>query len=261
MAQATRLDRYAAWTANLVLVTIRIAVLGLRSGPKRHWQPAKGFAGYQGRSPWLVHISTIAALLLLPALSEAGPPLICHPFQTGRAELLPWGDGSSWNTPDIRYDVERLTGDTLRLLSAGQPVIARMENLRRATIYAARDQRVANELLSAVLARALAATAAGTPSADALFDAGYLIESHKQAVSLHRTSLFAQSTPNRWTLRDDPAGNGYVMVTRAIALAGNNADMEFAASLMTSGAAAEAHRQRAASQARAGSLLARNLGR
>jgi hypothetical protein len=209
----------------------------------------------------LARISTIAVLLALPAVSEAGPPLICHPFQTGSEALLPWGDGSSWNTPDNRYDVQRLTADTLRLLSGGQSVIARMENLRRATIYAARDQRVASELLSAVLARALAATAAARPNADALFDAGYLIESYKQAVSLHKASLFAESTPNRWTLRDEAAGDGYAMVTRAIALAGNNPDMEFAASLMASGAIAEAHRQRAASQAHAGSLLARNLSR
>jgi len=209
--------------------------------------------------PRVVRISIIVLLLALPAMSEAGPPLICHPFQTGTEALLPWGDGSGWNTPDSRYDVQRLAADTLRLLSGNQPVIARMENLRRATIYAARDPRIASELLSAVLARALVATTAGTPDADALFDAGYLVESYKQAVSLHNTSLFAESTPNRWTLRDDPGGNGYAMVTRAIALAGNSPDMEFAASLMTSGAAAEAHRQRAASQARAGSLLARNL--
>src|SRR5262245_23395347 len=124
------------------------------------------------RTTRLVRLSTIAALLTLPAISEAGPPLICHPFQTGKAALLPWGDGPGWNTPDGRYDVQRLAGDTVRLLSGGQPVIARMENLRRATLYAARDERVAGELLAAVLARALAATAAGTPDADALFDAG-----------------------------------------------------------------------------------------
>src|SRR4030095_7665112 len=105
--------------------------------------------------------------------------------------------------------------------------------------------------LSAVLARALAATAGGSPSADALFDAGYLIESYKQAASLHKTSLLADSTPNRWWLRNDAAGDGYTMVTRAIALAGDNPEMEFAASLMKSGAIADAHRQRAASQARA----------
>jgi hypothetical protein len=209
----------------------------------------------------LVRISTMALILAMPAISEAGPPLICHPFQTGNEAVLLWGDGSSWNTPAATYDVQRLTGDTLRLLVGGQPVIARMENLRRATIYAARDPRVAHELLSAVLARALATASTGRPDADALFDAGYLIESYKQAASLHRSSLLADavSASGRWTMRDDASGDGYAMVTRAIALAGRSAEMEFAASLMKSGALSEEHRRRAASNAHAGSLLARNL--
>jgi hypothetical protein len=209
----------------------------------------------------VVRMSMMTVLLALPTVSEAGPPLICHPFQTGGEALLPWGDGSSWNTPDSGYDLQRLPGDTLRLLSRGQPVIARMENLRRATIYASRDERVALRLLTVVLARAVAVTAGDALKADALFDAGYLIESYKQGVSLHRSSLVGEPTPSRWTLRDDALADGYTMVTRAIALAGGNPDMEFAASLMTSGVLSDSHRQRAASQAHAGSLLARNLTR
>ena len=181
-------------------------------------------------------------LLVLPASSEAGAPLICHPFQTDAAPALPWGDGSSWNTPDRRYDERNLTQDTLRLLTPSAPVLARMENLRRATIYASRDSRVADQLLAAVLARAQAPNA----DAQALFDAGYLIESYKQAVHLHR--------------RAAPGVDGYAMVRRAIATANGNSEMEFAASLMTQGAASEAHRRRAQAGASAGSLLARNLG-
>ena len=90
----------------------------------------------------------LAALLLsAPSISEAGPPLICHPFQTARAELLPWGTGEGWNTPDRSYDVQRLPADMLRLLTADAPVLARMENMRRAAIYAAQDGRVADQLL------------------------------------------------------------------------------------------------------------------
>ena len=37
----------------------------------------------------------LAAVLLVPATSIAGPPLLCHPFDTGGAASLPWGDG--WN--------------------------------------------------------------------------------------------------------------------------------------------------------------------
>src|SRR5262245_13678539 len=142
-------------------------------------------------------VLAIALLLALPAASEAGPPLICHPFQTGSTALLPWGDGTGWNNPSRRYDVQRLTADTLRLLSEDAPVLTRMENLRRATIYAAQDAKVADQLLAAVIAR----TETATPSAQALFDAGYLVESFKQAIHMLR----APATPK---------ADGYALVTR-----------------------------------------------
>lgn len=203
----------------------------------------------------------VGMLLAIPAVSEAGPPLLCHPFQTGSEAVLPWGDGSGWNTPDRRYDVQRLTGDTMRLLVGNAPIIARMENLRRATIYASQDARIANELLSALLARALSTAANGTPDANALFDAGYLIESYKQAASLHRYSLLAAGDSARWTMRIEPGADGYALVARALRLTGANPDMEFAASLMKEGAKSAEHRRRAATGASAGSLLARNLAR
>ena len=195
----------------------------------------------------MLHTQTTRALALtlllaLPATSEAGPPLICHPFQTDSTQLLPWGDGPGWNDPNRRYDAQRLTADTLRLLSDDAPVLTRMENLRRATIYAAQDAKVADQLLAAVIAR----TQTATPSAQAFFDAGYLIESFKQAVHM----LQGPATPKT---------DGYALVTRAIALAGPNAEMEFAASLMTAGVTAKAHRSRAQAGAPAGSLLARNI--
>src|SRR5262245_56531281 len=92
--------------------------------------------------------------LALAAAAEAGPPLICHPFNAGNAALLPWAStGQGWNTPDRSYDIKNLTSDTLRLLSPDAPILARMENMRRATIYAGQDERVAADLLTAVLAR------------------------------------------------------------------------------------------------------------
>src|SRR5829696_226573 len=45
------------------------------------------------------------------------------------------------------------------MLSADAPILTRMENLRRATIYAMRDPAVAQELLKTVMARALSTTA------------------------------------------------------------------------------------------------------
>ena len=77
---------------------------------------------------------------------------------------------------DRTYDVQRLTPDTLRLLTPSTPVLARMEIMRRATIYASQDRKVAIALMTAVLDRAKAVPEA---SRDPLpwFDAGYLIES------------------------------------------------------------------------------------
>jgi hypothetical protein len=199
----------------------------------------------------------LALVLTSPTVTEAGPPLICHPFQTGGAPALPWGDGSSWNTPDHRYNVRSLTDDTLRLLTTSAPVLVRMENLRRATIYASKDARVAGELLSAVLARALSSAAAGSPDPSALFDAGYLLESYKQAAGIRgqNNGMLSGEGARRYDLGAD----GYTLVTRAMILTGGNAEMEFAASLMKGGAVSEEHRRRALAGAPAGSLLARNL--
>jgi hypothetical protein len=195
-------------------------------------------------------MSKIARTLLLalvvigvarPAL--AGPPLLCHPFQTGAAPaaLLTWGSDPGWNSPDPRYDVRTLVADTTRLLTPDAPVLVRMENLRRAAIYASRDTRLMADLLDALIRRS---ESDGGRNPLAVFDAGYLIETYRQGTHLHRQT---------------PSADGYAMVRRAIAMQGSNADMEFAASLMKGGAAAAEHRRRAEAGAAAGSPLARNL--
>ena len=97
----------------------------------------------------------VVALLGSAGPALAGPPLICHPFETGAVPLLSWGQGNGWNSPDTKYDLHRLTADTVRLLNKDAAVLARMENLRRATIYAMKDPQVAQELLAALVSRAL----------------------------------------------------------------------------------------------------------
>jgi hypothetical protein len=176
--------------------------------------------------------------------AEAGPPLICHPFDAGTSPVLPWNGGPGWKTPDPSYDVQQLTTDTLRLLTAEAPILARMENMRRATIYAAQNKQVAAELISAILARA--AKTGSDPLA--WFDAGYLVESYRQAKGIAG-----------WDMLAGVDRDGYSFVKKAIALAGSSAEMEFAASLMKPGAASAEHRRRAVAGAAPGSLLARNL--
>jgi hypothetical protein len=201
----------------------------------------------------------LPAALILGVAAEvaAGPPLICHPFETGKASLLPWGTGSGWNTPSPTYDVRQVTSDTLRLLSSQAPILARMENLRRATIYASQNREVAFELLTAVLGRALTAQASGSRDPLPLFDAAYAIEAFRQAGTIHRWRPVGADS--EWLSKELGDLSGYRFMQRALALGSDNAEMEFAASLMQQGSAAEAHRRRALAGAAKGSLLARNL--
>lgn len=213
----------------------------------------------------VVHRLTLGATLVLalatPAL--AGPPLICHPFETGSAALLPWAKNTAnWNAPDPSYDLRRLTADTLRLLTTDAATLARMENLRRATVYAARDVAVARQLLAAVIGRALTAStgepAGSAQAARAYFDAAYLIEAYRQGSYGYGTP---QERPS-WVLEPPPAGlDGYVLMKKALALSGSNPEMEFAASLMTQGSVSAAHRARASASATPNSLVARNLSK
>jgi hypothetical protein len=204
---------------------------------------------------------TLLALGILVGVAgaaEAGPPLICHAFDAGSAPLLPWAKGQSWDSPDASYDVTGLTADTLRLLSADAPILARMENMRRATIYAARNREAAGELMSAVMKRAQAASGPNDPLA--WFDAGYLVESYRQASHIYKWDMLSKGDRSKWTLRDEPNGvDGYALVQKAITMTGSSAEMEFAASLMKEGPAAAEHRRRAVAGAKAGSLLAKNL--
>jgi hypothetical protein len=199
-------------------------------------------------------LGSVAAVLTIAAAAEAGPPLICHPFDAGNAQLLPWAArGQEWNTPDRAYDLKRLTTDTLKLLSPDAPILARMENMRRATIYAAQDPRIATELLRAVLKRAEPASG-GAVSPLALFDAGYLVETFHQGTAINRSSDALTVA-----LRDLKVIDGYAIVRRAMDVGGATPEMEFAASLMKEGPVSAEHRRRAVSGAPTGSLLARNL--
>jgi hypothetical protein len=202
-----------------------------------------------------------AATILMLAMAgpaEAGPPLLCDPFDAGSARVLPWSTSvASWNAPDPSYDVKRLVDDTLGLLTPDMPVLARMENMRRATIYATRDRDVARALLDAVIAR----TNATDANALAWFDAGYLIETYRQAAHVARYDMLNSQDQRRWTLTTEPRTDGYALVRKALAMSGTNAGMEFAAALMTTGETSQAHRRRALAAATPDSALALHVRR
>ncbi|MCC7126328.1 MAG: hypothetical protein IT178_15880 [Acidobacteria bacterium] len=211
----------------------------------------------------LCGLALTAALLLLPAAAHAGPPLLCDAFDPGPGHaLLPWADGSAgWNSPDAGYDRQRLVADTLRLLSPDAPILARMENLRRATIYAAGNADVAAALAATVIARSRDTSQPTRLRALALFDAGVLLESYAQASQVFHWAMLSADARRTWTIERAPAERGYPLLQQAIALAPDDAGMQFAASLATTGDAAAAHHRRAVSMARGDAALARHLAR
>lgn len=207
------------------------------------------------RSVWYTSVCLIC-LAALQQSAQAGPPLICHPYEIGEAQSLPWSHTGEWRAVKGDYALQRLVDDTLALLAPGTPVIVRMETMRRATIYAvwaARDrevgykvtsQKIADELLTRLLTRVQAGVSQGKPDPLALFDAGYLLASYRQA---------------GWQGNQYANVDAHAMVRKAAELRGD-ATMEFAAALATQDKAAQrAHLQKAVAGAPEGSLLARNL--
>jgi hypothetical protein len=212
--------------------------------------------------PTTLRTATFAAVLIAAATPrlEAGPPAICHQFQTGGAPSLPWAEGPGWRRPMPAYELTRLVDDTLRLLTPATPVLARMETIRRATIYASTDARVASELLSRVLGRALDGLGTGAANRLALFDAGYLVESYRQANLIYKHDMLNGAEKRAWALRETPKGlDGYSWIVSAIEMGAPDPGMEFAASRVTEGATSQAHVTRARAGARPGTPLAATL--
>jgi hypothetical protein len=186
------------------------------------------------------------AVLLAGALSTyalAGPPLVCHPFDIGGSQSLPWG--SAWDRADPAYDRMHLTADTLAILTPQTPVLVRMETLRRAALYATENPAQGYELLARLLARSTAGDKVS------LFDAGYLVETFKQAHQAHKPLVAAGIDGQEWVAQAIRSG------------VGDTASMEFAVSLMESdmrpGHWPNEHSRRAQSGATGNSLLALNL--
>ena len=209
--------------------------------------------------------STAAAVLAavgFASTAAAGPPLICHPFVTqADAPMLPWLEGKSWRLPDPGYQVAGLVEDTLAILSPDAPILARMENMRRATIYADGDPGAAAALLRAVLERTETRPADARAAALEWFDAGYLVETYRQLGLIYEHDMrpgkqrFVPLVPTDLETLD-----GYELLQRALALAPEaKGEIDFAASLMTREPLTATHRSRAAAAAAPESLLAQNL--
>lgn len=204
----------------------------------------------------------LTAALLFASAAQAGPPLLCHPFDTGGATSLPWG--KSWNESDRHYDTIRLSADTLRLLDARTPVIARMETLRRAAIYASADGARLRDLAAKLDAR-VAAASMPPAKALALFDAGYFAETLQDIGRLQGYDMPGVGKVDVAALRGVLAGDdGSVRIAEALKLRGDDASMRFAAALVSAADQRKSDYNVHARLARAGMggdrLLARNIG-
>lgn len=197
----------------------------------------------------------VSLLAVVPALASAGPPLLCFPIDTAGAPSLPWG-AAGWNEPRADYDRTHLAVDTAALLGPGTPVLARMETLRRAVLYAKEDAVTATRLFDALRAR----TRGGDERRKALasFDLGYALEALRQA---KRVSGWPPLGAVAGT--GAPDEDGYALVKAALAARGGDAEMEYAAALITAGRAArelsDAHLRRALAGAAPSSPLARAI--
>jgi hypothetical protein len=194
----------------------------------------------------------VASLLtLLPAAAQAGPPLVCFPMSIGEARSLAWGSGSGWNTPRPDYDRARLAEDTVSLLGPATPVLVRMETLRRAAIYASADAAAAKRLFEALRGRAARATGGKTDPL-AQFDLGYAVEAYRQ------TRPMSDRPPSA-----EPPEDGYALVRQALEARGGDAEMAYAAALITCDrgrrAVSDEHLRAAVAGAQEGSDLARTL--
>jgi hypothetical protein len=171
----------------------------------------------------LATAALLTAALLAPFQAWAGPPLICERIDIGDAKSLPWQNTSGWQGADPSYNLTRLSEDTLAILIPETTLKVRMETLRRAALYAAKEPRLVNELTARLTARALDAEAAGKSDAMAWFDAGYFVETVRQATFIYRHEMLSSQERAAWKLRGGTHQlDGYAWVQKAIRLGGKN---------------------------------------
>jgi hypothetical protein len=202
------------------------------------------------RARSLILASVAVASILVSRPAFAGPPLLCLPFEIGDARTLPMGT-AGWHSIDPAYDAARLVDDTLAFLGPDTPVLVRMETLRRATVYASTNPKIAAALLNALQERA------SVPQVKVginVFDFGYLVETYRQA-----KWIFSAPIPAIDRI------DGYQLVLKAHALQGDPA-MQFAAAIITAGSSAtkaesRGHLEQAKAHADSDRALALNISK
>jgi hypothetical protein len=197
----------------------------------------------------------VVAALVTARPVQAGPPLLCHPFDIGSAASLPWNGHSSWFDGKPDYRLSSLVSDTEALLAPSTPVVVRMETLRRAAIYASRDPHVASALL-----QQLAAKAESSKTALALLDAAYVTEALRQIAQIGGVTGGKNHVPAIQDLIRDR--DGWQQMKASLAASPDDPGLQFAAALIAAGkdrGAYVEHARRARAGAQKDALIARNL--
>jgi hypothetical protein len=201
----------------------------------------------------------VLAMLALAVPALAGPPFICHPFDIGAAQSLPWGAmNNNYLAMRDDYDVRHVVADLEKLLTPSMPTIVRMETLRRAAIYASRDRAVAQQLLRMLMDR----TAADAPQPDALglFDAGYLAEALNELELAGRYDKQLRGL-DRVLAGISDASSARAMLEKSLTLRPGDASIDFALGLISRMPENEVHFKKAREASRQDDLLAQNLAR
>jgi hypothetical protein len=178
----------------------------------------------------------------------------------GPAASLPWWSSTNFIGISDDYDFHRVVADTEGLLATPMPTIVRMETLRRATVYASRDRRVAEQLVAFVSGRITSVQRPGYPDAMALFDAGYVIEVLKEL------EQFAPGSKIFWARDRAIVGltrpyDSRALIAQSAALRPNDGAIQLALALLLPANDAEPHLRRAQASAANDELLANNLAR
>ena len=207
-----------------------------------------------------IAIVPILWVLAIPAPVLAGrcAPL-CRSFEIGDAQSLPWG--TAWWQGRADYNLSTLIADTEALLVPSTPVVVRMETIRRASLYASRDRKLAEQLLSSLMTPARNAEQAGRADALAFLDAAYAANTIFQIGAYDDVPQVRELVRHvKGLVRD---GDAYALVKKSLALRPDDAGLHFAAALIASlnpdVTAYGEHLRKARAGAGRDALLARNL--
>jgi hypothetical protein len=194
-------------------------------------------------------LALIASMTLFAAPALAGPPLLCFPYEIGSSKSLPWGKDAFQKNSG--YDTATVVEDTLKLLKTERSALVRMETLRRAAIYIGKDSGLATELLAKISWIAMDGETTGKPTHEAWFNAGFLAATLRQS-----------GCDIKWHAGSEKGVDGYAYIKKALAIAPDDAAMQFGAALVAfdhDRDAFKAHVQKALTLVEPGSDLARSI--